>query len=118
MTLSGPLTSRFVHAFNAGVAALMRVPVVGGVVGRGLVLLTYTGRRSGRTFTIPVGYRRTGDEIRIGAEFPDAKLWWRNFLGVGRPLSLHLDGVDRPGHGVARRDDQGRVTVTVHLEPA
>ena len=46
---------------------------------------------------------------------PDAKQWWRNFLGTGGPISLNLDGVDRAGHAVASRDDRGRVTVTVDL---
>jgi hypothetical protein len=78
-------------------------------------MLTYTGRRSGRTFSTPVGYRRTGDDVTIGVRMPDAKTWWRNFLGAGGPLSLHLDGTDRPGHAVARRDEKGRVTVSVKL---
>jgi hypothetical protein len=30
---------------------------------------------------------------------------------------VRLDGVDRPGHGVARRADDGRVTVDVRLDP-
>ena len=80
--------------------------------------VTYTGRRSGRTFSIPVAYRRRGDEnIDIGANLPDAKTWWRNFLGDGAPLSVTLDGVERAGHGVAHRDDKGRVTVRVRLSP-
>ncbi len=74
------------------------------------------GRRSGRTFSIPVGYRRTGDTVIIGSQFPDAKVWWRNFLGEGGPVSLELDGTDRTGHAVAHRDDKGRVTVTVTLD--
>jgi hypothetical protein len=35
----------------------------------------------------------------------------RNFTGDGAPL----DGVDRPGHGLAHRDAKARVTVTVRL---
>jgi len=80
-----------------------------------MVTLTYVGRRSGRTFRIPVGYRRRGDEVLITVAMPDAKSWWRNFLGEGGPLSLRLDGVDRPGHAVARREGKGRVIVKVRL---
>jgi hypothetical protein len=47
---------------------------------------------------------------------PDAKTWWRNFLGDGAPLSLHLDGTDRTGHATSHRDDKGRVTVSVILD--
>ncbi|WP_371812872.1 hypothetical protein [Saccharopolyspora sp. ASAGF58] len=48
--------------------------------------------------------------------FPDSKTWWRNFLGTGGPISLHLDDEDRSGHAVGHRDEHGRVTVTVRLD--
>lgn len=90
-------------------------PRFGGLISGNIAMLTYTGRRSGRTVSIPVGYRRSGDEISIGVSMPDAKTWWRNFLGDGGPLSLRLDGVERAGHAVAHRDDDGAVTITVRL---
>ena len=63
-----------------------------------------------------MAYRRRDDgNIDIVANMPDAKTWWRNFLGDGAPLSVTLDGVERSGHGVAHRDDNGRVTVQVRL---
>jgi hypothetical protein len=46
---------------------------------------------------------------------PDAKTWWRNFVGDGAPVSLTLDGAERAGHAVAHQDDSGRVTVRVRL---
>jgi hypothetical protein len=97
-------------------AALALSPRWGRLVGRSIVVITYTGRRSGRTFSIPVSYRRNGDQVTIRVALPDAKTWWRNFLGAGGPLSLHLNGTDRPGHAVAQRDEQGRVTVSVSLK--
>jgi hypothetical protein len=78
-------------------------------------VITYTGRRSGRTFSIPVSYRRRGDEIEVAANLPDAKTWWRNFLGAGGPVSLTLDGTERAGHAVAHRDADGRVEVHIRL---
>jgi hypothetical protein len=65
---------------------------------------------------LPVGYRRSGDDVVITVSMPDAKTWWRNFLGEGAPLTITLDGRDRTGHAVARRDDAGRVTVNVRLD--
>jgi hypothetical protein len=106
---------RLANVFNRRVAALVASPRWGGVVGRSIVMLTYTGRRSGRTFTIPVGYRRTGDHVTIRVSLPDSKTWWRNFLGAGGPLSLRLGGAERAGHAVAQRDSKGRVTVSVTL---
>jgi len=101
--------------FNAPVAAMANSPRLGARLRRSVTMITYTGRRSGRTFSTPVAYRRRGDEIEIAANLPDAKTWWRNFVGEGGPVSLTLDGAEREGHAVAHRDDKGRVTVHVRL---
>ena len=76
---------------------------MGRVVGRYITPITYRGRKSGRTFTLPVGYRRARNTVTIGVELAERKKWWRNFLGDGGPLTIRLDGVDRTGHAVARR---------------
>jgi len=52
----------------------------------------------------------------INVAMPDAKTWWRNFLGDGAPLTITLDGRDRTGHAIARRDDHDRVAVDLRLD--
>jgi hypothetical protein len=111
----GPFPKRAIGRFNACVLTLRTSPRWGRLVSRHLTVVTYTGRRSGRTFSTPVAFRRAADTVTIGVQFPDAKTWWRNFSAEGGPISLQLDGVDRTGHAVARRDEAGRVTVTVRL---
>ena len=108
------LIMRAAPVVNAPVAALA-TSRFGARLRRSITLITYTGRRSGRTFSIPVAYRRRGNEIDIAANLPDAKTWWRNFVGDGAPITLTLDGAERAGHAVAHRDDKGRVTVRVRL---
>ncbi|BBZ45416.1 hypothetical protein [Mycobacterium parmense] len=105
------------RAFNRLVVGMTHVPVLGGIVGRNLVEIRYTGRKSGRTFQTPVNYRLSGDQVTIRVMGPDSKSWWRNFLGDGGSITL-LDfrGTDRSGHAVATRDDKGRVTVRVQLD--
>jgi F420H(2)-dependent quinone reductase len=105
-----------VRVFNNGVIALADSPRWGKLVRRQIAVLTYTGRRSGRVFSTPLSYQRSGDELRIRVALPDAKSWWRNFQGDGAPLSMRLDGVEHAGQGVARRDERGRVTVVVRLD--
>jgi hypothetical protein len=105
-----------VPVINAVAAKLIDVPLLGNVVRRNLVVISYVGRRSGKTFTIPVNYRYVGDEVVIGVGLPDAKNWWRNFLGSGGPIALRLNGTNRAGRAVATRDDQGRVAVTAKLD--
>jgi hypothetical protein len=107
-----------VRGFNGGVLALMKSGVLGGRMGGSFVEISYVGRRSGKTFSTPVNYRRSGEDIVIGVAMPDKKSWWRNFLGEGAAITLRLHGGDRTGHAVATRDDKGRVTVKVRLDPA
>ncbi|PKW14909.1 nitroreductase/quinone reductase family protein [Saccharopolyspora spinosa] len=108
--------TRAANWINARVFALRASPRWGRWVSRYLTVVTYTGRRSGRTFSTPVAYRRTADVVWISVSFPDSKTWWRNFLGTGGPISLHLDDANRSGHAVAHRDERGRVAVTVRLD--
>ena len=110
---------RVVGVVNAVVGGLATSPRWGRVVNRRVVVITYTGRRSGRTITLPVvPLERNGDALTIGVKFPDTKKWWRNFLGAGGPLYARVDGIDRRGHAIANRDATGHVTVTVELAPA
>src|SRR5258705_10100805 len=74
-------TRRAVDRFNACVLGLRSSLGFGKAVSRSLTVVTYTGRRSGTTFSIPVGYRQAGDVVRIGVRVPDAKRWWRNAPG-------------------------------------
>ncbi|HVQ50998.1 MAG TPA: hypothetical protein VMS92_13225 [Mycobacterium sp.] len=114
---SGFFASPIAGIMNKLFVALIDAPVVGSLVRRGVINIRYIGRRSGKTIETPVGYRRSGDTITINVMSPDAKSWWRNFLGEGGPITLlRLDGADRTGHAVADRDEKGRVTVTVQLD--
>ncbi len=112
------VVAQIMGGFNAGVVALTKLPVIGPLMGRGFVVITYTGRRSGKTFSTPVNYWRSGDELVIGVAMPDKKSWWRNFLGEGGPITLHLREGDRTGHAVTTRDEKGTVTVRVRLAPS
>lgn len=117
MAAKGFSNNAFVRVFNGLAVALMDVPVVGGLIRRGMVEIRYVGRKSGKTFETPVGYRRSGEEIVIPVGMPDKKNWWRNFLGEGGSITLvGLDGRDRAGHAIATRDDSGGVSVRVRLD--
>jgi hypothetical protein len=79
-----------------------------------LALITYTGRRSGRRYTIPVGYQMNGAQMTITVGSPDRKVWWRSLTGAGAPVELIVRGRRRTGHAVAiRAGDQALVRVAV-----
>lgn len=112
----GMFDSSVVRFINSGVARLIDAPLVGALVRRSMVVIRYSGRRSGKTFQTPVNYQRRGGEVVIRVMTPDSKTWWRNFVGEGAPLTLtNFAGADRTGHAVAHRDERGRVTVSVSL---
>jgi len=111
MDFKGPV----VRGVNKVMVGLRDAPLVGKLVRKGITVASYTGRRSGRAFSIPVGYQRKGDVINIRVMMADDKTWWRNFNGEGGPLTLELDGAEQTGHATSHRDDKGRVTVRGRL---
>ena len=112
------LLMRAAPLLNAPVAAIANSRGFGRIVGRNVALISYTGRRSGRPYSLPVAYRRSGDELEIAANMPEAKTWWRNFVGEGAALTVRFGRSQYAGHAVAQRDDIGRVTVRVRLAGA
>jgi hypothetical protein len=60
----------------------------------GTLLLTYIGRKSGRSFTFPIGYAQNGHSLHLITR--PQKTWWKN-LGTGAPVTLWLRGEKRTG---------------------
>ncbi len=70
------------------------------------MLITFTGRRSGRQFTTPVRYIRDGETVRC---FTSAEnQWWRNLRG-GADVVLRIEGRDVPYHAKAVDNDPEEV---------
>jgi hypothetical protein len=100
---------------NPGIRLLLQSPLHG-LASRQLALITVTGRRSGREYTFPVGFRRDGDVVKVPVGWPQRKRWWRNLRGEGAPVRLRIRGRDHAGHAVARGDERSGVTVEVTLD--
>jgi deazaflavin-dependent oxidoreductase (nitroreductase family) len=45
-----------------------------------LILITYTGKKSGKKHTLPVQYAESHDELIVAAGYHQYKKWWRNLL--------------------------------------
>lgn len=87
---------RFMNRFvNPFVRLLLRSPLHP-LVSSSLVLLTYTGRRTGRRYSLPVMYARDGERLVLVASQPERKRWWRNLRG-GAPVEVRVRGRDRRG---------------------
>ena len=89
---------RLMTRLNPVVAWVLRSPFHP-LLGRGLLLLRVTGRRTGRRYWIPVGYQRDGDTVTVLVSKAPCKQWWRNYRAPG-PVHVLLRG--RTLHGRAQ----------------
>jgi deazaflavin-dependent oxidoreductase (nitroreductase family) len=74
-------------------------------ISKKLLLLTFTGRRSGKRFTIPLGYVQPDERtVLVGTESP----WSRNLrVPGGAPVTVRLRGRDRVGTAEVIDDEAG-----------
>ena len=89
---------------NGLMRTVLRSPLHG-LVSKSLMLLTVTGRTSGRSFTLPVQYVERGGEILVLAGRAESKSWWRN-LREPAPVQMRLRGRDVAGTAAAVRDPE------------
>jgi deazaflavin-dependent oxidoreductase (nitroreductase family) len=74
------------------------------IVDKQILLITFTGRKSGKTYTTPVSYSQAGDQVTI---FTHAN-WWKNLRG-DVPVSLRIRGRDLEGSVESIAEDKQAV---------
>jgi deazaflavin-dependent oxidoreductase (nitroreductase family) len=100
--------------FNPLLVWLLRSPFHWLASGR-VMLITYTGRRTGRRITIPVSYRTSDSQLRVTVGQYRQKQWWRN-LPTESPVELQLRGRRVPA--MARAVEEGdALRVLLRLTP-
>lgn len=80
---------------NAVMTPLLRSPLHG-LVSRSLMLITVTGRKSGKVYTFPVQYTRDGENIVLFTQ--KQRVWWKNLqdnalftaLIQGQEITAHV----------------------------
>ncbi len=85
----------FFTRLNPLISGILRSPFHW-LLSPGLLLITVTGRRTGRRYTIPVGYQRDGETLAVMVSEARSKAWWRNYLEPA-PVELRLRGRQRRG---------------------
>jgi len=67
-----------------------------------LLLLDYTGRRTGHRYVLPVGYApaSAGGDLIVVVGQDATKTWWRNFDAQPQQVTVHLRG--HPAQASAR----------------
>ncbi|GAB4210269.1 MAG: nitroreductase/quinone reductase family protein [Roseiflexaceae bacterium] len=80
---------------------LLRTPLHG-LMSERLLLLSFTGRSSGKRYTIPVAYAQQGDTLLIATQ----SRWWKN-LRDGAAVQVRLRGRNRNGTSEVITDEAG-----------
>ncbi len=76
---------------NHAMKFVLRSPVHG-IVDKTVLLISFTGRKSRKTYTAPVSYSQHDDQVTI---FTHAD-WWKNLRGSA-PVTLHIRGRELQG---------------------
>jgi deazaflavin-dependent oxidoreductase (nitroreductase family) len=76
---------------NRTMKFVLRSPMHG-IVDKKILLITFTGRKSGKTYTTPVSYSQSDGQVVV---FTHAD-WWKN-LRVDVPVMLHIRGRELQG---------------------
>ena len=96
---------------NRGMKFVLRSRVHG-MVSKSVLLITFTGRKSGKIYTTPVSYSQHDDLVYV---FTHAD-WWKNLRG-GAPVTLCIRGREFQGLAEPVAEDKGAVAagLTAHL---
>jgi len=92
---------------NRTMAFVLRSPLHD-LVSRSVLLITFTGRKSGQRYTTPVSYSQEGDQVTI---FTHAA-WWKNLAG-GAPVVLRIRGRDYAGVAEAVANDKPAIAAAL-----
>jgi len=88
---------RLQKLYNPIVAAILRSPLHA-AMSNSTMLLTFSGRKSGRTYTTPVNYVRDGDELLVVGSRGHS--WWKNLRGDA-VVSVRVRGREMRGEAKA-----------------
>lgn len=97
---------------NNAMKFVLRSPVHG-MVSKFTTLITFTGCKSGKTYTTPVSYSKFDDQIYI---FTHAN-WWKNLCG-GVPVTLTIRGQELKGLAEPVAEDKALIAtwLAAHLQ--
>jgi hypothetical protein len=79
---------------------ILRSPLHG-MVSKTILVITFTGCKSGKSYSTPVSYSRVGDQVNIFTHGD----WWKNLCG-GAPVTLRIRGKDYKGQAMPVAEDK------------
>jgi membrane protease YdiL (CAAX protease family) len=116
MVADEPRSRPFMSRLRDGsLIALLRSPI--GRWMRGMTVVPFRARRSGRTLRTPVECVHEAGQLYVLVGHPDSKQWWRNVM-ANPDVLVEVDGHDVPGHATvhAGPDATAEYDLGVYLE--
>lgn len=92
---------------------MLKTPGLQRILGKSTALLTFTGRKTGRSITTPISYVRVGDRIILSGH--RTRNWWRNLV-ENPEVGIRLAGKDRRGHASVLEGEEAVEATLLILE--
>lgn len=92
---------------------MLKTPGLQRLVGKSTVLLTFIGRKTGRSITTPISFVREGDRIILSGH--RTRNWWRN-VAQNPEVMIRVAGEDRRGHASILEGDEALSAMALILE--
>lgn len=102
------------HIWNPIVRLILRSSLHG-VMSQSVMLITYTGRKSGKEYTLPVSYLQDNNSVYVIPGMPEKKAWWHN-IQTDTPVKLTLRGKEISARASLLKADKDMDTMTRALE--
>ena len=97
---------------NRAVMTMLGVPGLRSMLGRGFLIITVTGARTGHRYTTPVQYVRDGDHLVVLSQ--RHRTWWRNLRS--RPdVEVQVSGARQPAVAHLADGDEGLAALSTCL---
>lgn len=89
---------------NAFMRWALNTPGIQKMIGQGVALLSFRGRKTNQPYSIPISYQREGDIVTIITK--RQRKWWHNFESPIE-VQMRLAGQDYTGKAEIETDDTG-----------
>jgi len=101
--------------YNPLISWLLRSPFHG-MISRGILLISVTGKKSGKSYTTPVNYLRDGSVLWVVSK--RERTWWRNLIG-GAPVKVLLEGRALEARaGAIKNENDVAASLTAYFQKA
>lgn len=105
--------TRWMNRMNPFVRLILRSPLHP-LMSKNVMLVSFSGRKSGREYHVPTNFHREGDGLLV-TSFRE-RTWWRNLRGA--PVTLLLQGKEVAGRAQVIEDPAGVAAALTRLAAA